>query len=528
MDKHQTPSIISICLLLLLITGGVFARPTTPQEAMLVVSGWLAGNAEPFDVPLGNLAVDVQTVTGEVGEPMYYIVRLSPSGVAIVPADDLIEPILGFTEAQNYEPNDHDPLTALITADLNRRLADAYAAGAFGRLQAQSATETQTRWGDLISKAGLAQSDLSILGLQTVSDIRVAPFLKTRWAQGDVCSSHCYNYFTPGNNPCGCVATSMAQLLYYYRQPTTGVGQHSFTIHVLGRERSASTRGGDDVGGPYRWADMVASPDCSSTVEQRKAIGALCYDVGIAIRMSYAPDGSGADGFAIVPAFKSLFGFSNGISGANNGRNIGAALAGMVNPNLDAQYPVILGITGKSGHAVLVDGYGYDQSTRAKTIYHHVNMGWAGHEDIWYNLPAIGDYDTVPVCIYNVYVEGTGEIISGRVTDASGQPLSGVAIRADLQAKRYETMTNDKGIYALAKLPSASLFAVRADKFGFTFTKQTVATGTSLDRQASAGNKWGVDFVGTRTTKGTPADVNPAEPQPSLDSTSPEAPLTAN
>ena len=233
----------------------------------------------------------------------------------------------------------------------------------------------------------------------------------------------------------------MAQLMYYHRYPAAGIGQRLFTITVLDKEQPAFTRGGDGAGGPYQWDEMVPAPDCTITAAQRQAIAALCYDAGVAVRMSYAPEGSGSDAFAVTAALKSTFAFRNGISGANNGRNVGTGLADMINPNLDAEYPVILGILGRTGHAVVADGYGYDASTRIKTLYHHVNMGWGGHEDIWYNLPDIGNYDTIPVCIYNIFPEGTGEIISGRVTDASGQPIwarpSGpTCARNDMKASR--------------------------------------------------------------------------------------------
>ncbi len=539
MRKHQTRNAILpglTCSLLLLITADVQARPTTPQEAQLAVAGWLTGNAEPFDMPLGNLVAEVQTMTGEAGEPVYYVVHLLPSGFVIVPADDLVEPILSFTNAQTYEPSAQNPLTELITADLNRRLANAYTAGtanlgpqthnsAFGSplpiglLQAaaqesgvpRSATPTQEKWNDLIGRAGSTPKELGILALPAISDVRVAPLLKTRWAQGDICSAPGYNYFTPNHDPAGCAAIAMAQLMYYYRHPDVGIGQRLFTISVLDKEQTAFTRGGDGAGGPYQWAQMVLAPDCTTTTEQRQAIAALCYDAGVAVRMNYAPDGSGSDAFAITAALKSTFGFRNAISGANNGRNVGTGLAGMVNPNLDAEYPVILGIMGASGHGVVVDGYGYDTSTRAKTLYHHVNMGWGGHEDIWYNLPDIGNYDTIPVCIYNVFPEGTGEIISGRVTDASGEPIFGATVRADLRTKRYETLTNKKGIYALAKLPSAAMFTVQANLSGLTFTKQSVGTGTSRDREASAGNRWGINFVGVRAAGSPLADASPSQ-----------------
>jgi len=522
MRKHQTSNAIFAgftCSLLLLVTTDVRARPTTPQEAQLAVAGWLTGNAEPFDMPLGNLVAEVQTVAGEGGVPVYYVVHLLPSGFVVVPADDLVEPILSFSDAQTYEPSAQNPLPALIAADLTRRLADAYTAPAAGRLQIQSATAAQERWSDLIGKAGAPPKELGILALPTISDVRVAPFLKTRWAQGDICSAPGYNYFTPNHNPAGCAAIAMAQVMYYYRYPAVGIGQRLFTITVSDKEQTAFTRGGDGAGGPYEWAAMVPAPDCTITTEQRKAIAALCYDAGVAVRMSYAPAGSGSDAFAITVALKSTFGFRNVISGADNGRNVGAGLAGMINPNLDAEYPVILGIVGASGHGVVVDGYGYDASTRIKALYHHLNMGWGGHEDIWYNLPDIGNYDTVAVCIYNIFPEGTGEIISGRVTDASGQPIWGAAVRADLRTKRYETLTNKKGIYTLTQLPSAGMFTVQASLSGLTFTKQSVETGTSRDREASAGNRWGINFVGTRAAGSPLSEEYPSESEPSEPST---------
>ena len=525
MRKHQTPNTISTgftCFLLLLVAADGWARPTTPQEAQLAVAGWLTGNAEPFDVPLGNLVADVQTMTGMAGEPVYHVVHLVPSGFVIVPADDLVEPILSFTNAQTYEPSAQDPLTALVTANVSRRLADAYAAAASGRLQIESATPAQEKWGDLIGKAGVTQKELGILALQTISDVRVAPFLKTRWAQGDICSTPGYNYFTPNHNPAGCAAIAMAQLMYYHRYPAAAIGQHLFTISVLDKEQTAFTRGGDGAGGPYQWAAMVPAPDCTTTMEQRQAIAALCYDAGVAVRMNYAPEGSGSDAFAITAALKSTFAFRNGISGANNGRNLGTGLAGMINPNLDAEYPVILGILGQTGHAVVVDGYGYDASTRIKALYHHLNMGWGGHEDIWYNLPDVGNYDTIPVCIYNLFPEGTGEIISGRVTDALGQPIWGAIVRADLRTRQYETITNKQGIYALTQLPSAGMFTVQASLSGLTFAKQSVETGTSRDREAFAGNRWGINFVGAYAPGIPLAEENPSESTPS------ELPTSAN
>ena len=70
-----------------------------------------------------------------------------------------------------------------------------------------------------------------------------------------------------------------------------------------------------------------------------------------------------------------MFQYSNAKYSYNNGNNIPLPnLYPMINPNLDSQLPVKLGInqSGNNGHAILADGYGYDTGT----MYHHLKMGW--------------------------------------------------------------------------------------------------------------------------------------------------------
>ena len=482
-------------VLFLIAATHVRARPTTSEEARQVVTGWLTGNTGPFGTQIGGDVANVETFTGDAGEPVYHVVRLKPAGFIVVPADDLVEPILTFADGQDCEPSPHDPLMTLVTADISRRIAEAYSKTS-GQIGVQSVTDAQAKWYELIGRADSARDSIGILSRQTISDIRVAPLLKTRWAQGSICSRPCYDYYTPRHYVAGCVATSMAQLMYYYRYPANGIGWHSFTISVLGDEQILYTRGGDGLGGPYRWTDMALTPNCSTTDRQREAIGALCYDTGVAVGTNYNPQGSSADAFAIAKALREVFGFSNGINGANSGDDIGSSLASMINPNLDARCPVILAITGDGGHAALVDGYGYDPSARQTTLYHHLNMGWGGYSDVWYNLPDTGNYDTVVACIYNIVVSGQGEITSGRVTDDFDRPVVGASVKASWGRNLYTASTNAKGIYALVDLPPAGTFTIEVSKPGLVFTKQTVRTGTSQNWKAAAGNKWGVDFAG--------------------------------
>jgi hypothetical protein len=198
-------------------------------------------------------------------------------------------------------------------------------------------------------------------------------------------------------------------------------------------------------------------------------------------------------------SLQNTFQYESAIEGYNydiykGWRNIGSGLNGMVNPNLDANNPVILCIFKDPSHAVLCDGYGYNSST----LYHHFNMGWSGNEDAWYNLP-IFDSDpfsnVVSNCVYNIFASGSGEIISGRVMDKEGKPIRNAEVTAQGSGGPYTTVTNSKGIYALKCLDSNSTYTITVTKSGYNFTSQSVKTGKSRNGNNISGNRWGIDFV---------------------------------
>jgi hypothetical protein len=495
---NREPTLVS-CLftaaILLSACGGplAVARTTTAEEARLAVAGWLSTDSMPLDTTLGRHILAIETYTDEDGLPIYYIVYLDPLGFVIAPADDLVEPIVAFTDGLVFDPSSQTPLGDLVTQDLTSRVKAARAASE-SQMQLFAVSDTQSKWYQLINLAQTSADDFAFMSLDSVSDVRVSPLVKSKWSQEDVCDEYCYNYYTPNHYVCGCVATAMAQLMRYNLHPKLGVGQLSFVIEIDGVRRSAYLRGGDGAGGPYSWPYMVLLPGCSTTEIQRSAIGALCYDVGVSISTSYESTGSAASILDAKKALTTTFRYTNAVTGYNEGRAIGSGLQEMINPNLDAQCPVIIGIIASSsstGHAVLVDGYGYN----ASTLYHHLNMGWSGMDDVWYNLPDVLEYNIVRACIYNVFVDHTGEIISGRVLDPQGDPIETATVIAEGSGGPYTADTNAKGIYALVGLSSSSSFTVSVTKAGFTFESQVVKTGTSRDLSNKSGNNWQIDFV---------------------------------
>jgi len=508
---------ISLLVIILLSATGAWARPTTPEEAGNMVTNWLGLEARPLGAGLGQQVKQVKSFPGPEGGPAYYVVYLNPGGLVFVHGDDLVEPIVGFLPgATAYDPSPANPLGALVGRDLAGRVLQARSLEARSLESGSTSTperrqaRAQRKWAWLAG-AGAGPEALEF-GLPNLNDERVAPFVQSRWWQSLISEDDprsCYNYYTPPyaagsrhNYVSGCVATAMAQLMRYHRHPTAGVGTESFPIKVDGVPQTRALRGGDGAGGPYKWGRMVLAPaDVEPTLAQRQAIGALLHDAGVAVNMNYTDNGSGTNTLKAAAAFTNTFGYGNAKTAYYSGRNFPEARRDrMVNPNLHAGYPVLFGITGpKGGHAIVCDGYGY----QAGTMYHHLNMGWAGSGDAWYNLPDIDSspgFDSVYRCVYNIYERGSGEIIAGRVMDSQGNPLNGAKVWVthtwDTRQYRYSrtTTTDANGIYGMAKVPADSEFLVEVEMAGYTFTPQQTRTGTSTNNTITTGNVWGLDF----------------------------------
>ena len=491
-------------LAILLLCGSLWARQMTEYEAEMVVSGWLKVNPQPLGANLGRQVRDIETFTDDADRPAYYIINLEPSGYVIVSADNRIEPIIGFTAEGAYDLSFENPLFALVTGDLGGRLGAArntYHLQSTGETQAPGGP--QAKWRRFIEIAEDSEGGFGLMSLRNPGDIRVLPLLQSQWGQKESCGDKLYNYYTPSNYPCGCVATAMAQIMLYYEYPTEPVGVHEFAIHVGGeRKQKASSRGGDGLGGPYNWSDMPLRPadNCDSLTEvQRQAIGAVCYDAGIAVEMYYDPSGSGASMSDARDAMISVFQYNSAVMGYDSDRNIHEFLPEMINPNLDAKAPVILAISDpfdpNTGHAIVCDGYGYETST----IYHHLNMGWYGADDVWYNLPNIdaagSQYTSVFGCIYNISTSSTGEIISGRVLDRDGIPVINAKVFAEPGGREpLMVLTDDRGIYALENLGSNTNYTILPAADGYVFSSQTVRTLHSDNDSTKVGNCWGIDF----------------------------------
>ncbi len=529
--RQVTQSVFSRVFLLL---GLCFAWQTmaaviTPQQSKTAVSNWLRKDARPMGAAFRGVVRDAQVFADAQGTPLFNCVNLENGGFVITSADDGIMPIVAFSGSGTFDADPRNPLWTLLNRDMPKRAARVQqGAGAALKMMAASTAPTmaadapQQAWAKLLTAPGPALKMSSGGAAQeTISDVRVAPLVQARWNQAEAGGQNVFNYYTPNNYVCGCVATATAQIMHYHRYPTASV------TPVLERKCSVDRvlTPLSMLGGVYDWDNMPAEPDWDTTETEAEAIGKLTFDLGVAFYADYTDFETGAYSYFVGKELQATFGYASAryITRYNESAGVLPFVADAVLSNLDAGYPVEFGIQGSSGgHAIVGDGYGYQEGL----LYVHLNMGWGGVEDMWYNLPTVEgrfSFSVVDDIVYNIFPDATGEIISGRVL-TNGVPVAGATViprQAGAATDLPAVQTNDKGIYWF-RVPSPNSGTVNydiqviAEEGAFTGL-QTVGVTKSISTEmdydedeqilwysfpvGSVGNRWGVDITLERTVE---------------------------
>ena len=494
------------------------AAEVTDIQAAAAVQAWMDKGVTLGRKP--RVVASCETVSTAFGTRLY-VVNLKEGGFAVTPSDDRIDPIIAFVPSgAGLVRSDNNPLWILLSRDIEARERATGASSAVKSsnrilLGAPSSSETdsseavlraQARWAELLGKSPAAGKKRLRLASATPSaptDIVVDPLVESRWCQ-DVHNNYgagngdpCYNYYTPNNYPCGCIASACGQIMRYWQWPTTSVAAKTFSCKVNGA--SASYR---MMGGYYDWSNMSLIPANGVTEENCKAIGKLTYDIGVSVGMHWAPQNSVANLYALVPRLKDTFGYANSVAAVYISGHYSYSLNELkkiVIPNCDAHAPVAMSISGDGEHAAVVDGYGYS----GDDFYIHVNFGWAGLYDAWYLPPNILDFDAIDGFVFNIFPQSTGSILSGRVFDSVHTPIKGADVTLSLGTKIIaKTTTDSNGIYAF--IADAGRYGITATVGGSSHSIDATldkTTGTRLDANglyynstASIGNSYGNDI----------------------------------
>ncbi|MBN1339989.1 MAG: C10 family peptidase [Bacteroidales bacterium] len=390
------------------IVFNVSAGEVTPGKARLVATNCYFEKAvqKGIDVEMQDLAIKEDYTIRFNETNSYYVFTFHLSGFVIVSADDVLPPVLGYSLENGYRHEDQP--------DSYRNFMQTYSdAVEFVRKnQIKQDPEIRQLWDHFLT---LTPEKIN----RSTGTKGVEPLLLCLWDQGYPYNALCpENPEGPGGHVyAGCVATAMAQVMYYWRYPLQGTGSHSYYYPPYGN--ISANFGATE----YQWEGMLTA----ITHDQPAPIAELQFHCGVGVDMMYSPNGSGAYSSDVPPALENYFGYSNDCYFTWKDDHSNSEWINMLKDNIDNGWPMYYsGFSNSGGHAFVCDGYDGD--------LFHFNFGWSGSSNGFYTLLNVGGFnsgqgavfDTYPGSGYPYYCSGSHTLnyMKGNIEDGSG-PVAG-------------------------------------------------------------------------------------------------------
>lgn len=484
-------------LTLLIVCGFAVAKPIDEATAKLVGQNFLATRttAAAFKTGLqlelavaeNSKAYNAQSSSAPIA--YYYIFNVANGdGFVIVSADDKAIPVLGYSDAVDFNPTNIAPQTAKWLEGYKTEIRSIIQSNA-----TQSA-HVATQWQELIQGKPL----------DNTIDASVSPLVQTKWDQSPYYNALCpYDAGAAQRTVTGCVATAMAQVMKFWNYPTTGTGNHSYNHSSYG------TLSANFGATSYNWGSMPNTVSSSNS-----AVATLMYHCGVSVDMNYDVAANGGSGAYVITdqspvtncaeyAFKSYFGYKTSLQGVERANYSQTQWMTLIKGELNAGRPVLYaGFGSGGGHAFVCDGYDNND-------FLHFNWGWSGAYDGYFSVNGLnpGGVGTGG---------GTGGFNSGHQAIIGIEPPSSAPVTLDLRLYSAITVNPDPIQYGQS-------FTVTLDVANYGTTSAQNFSGDYTVAVFNANN----EFVATvETMTGMSLDFNKHYTNPLVFSTNSISALT--
>ena len=374
--------ILTFILLVFSITG-VYAKHLTEQEAMeralqymnsgKAVNGRMLAPARKGSIKLSSVPVEADRI---------YAFNMENGGFIVASADSRTLPVLGYSTTGSI---DWDNMS-----DNMREWLKSY-----DEAIATLGDRTDFVDGNSTDETGTRQDRTP-----------VEPLIKTHWDQDAPYWDKVplYNGADPNykGKKCytGCVATALAQVMYFYQWPKTvpnGIPDYDISTSYLGSNKVWHMDALPPV--VFEWENMLETyikfnPETQKYDQlgdniQRNAVATLMRYCGQATTMEYSPDGSTASVYSYETALKDYFNYESVQFLTSRSSYDIDEWEKILYDEVAAGRPVLYGgFTESSGHAFICDGY--DESG-----LFHINWGWSGVGDGYFSLSVLNPYDNI-------------------------------------------------------------------------------------------------------------------------------------
>lgn len=350
---------VSIMLFIVLFSlTGAWAENVTTEQARNEALDFLMSQKTISGKPRRAPGTMPQlTLQGKVSG-LYVFNVDTDGGFVIVSNDDRTIPILGFSDSGSFDP--------ASMPDNMRAWLQGYA--------------DEIAW--LQQNNGTAKSNVS-KGRRKVgshSTTAITPLCTSTWNQGAPYNNLCPKYDGTTRSATGCVATAMAQVMYYHKWPTSATasipgyttGSYSLSVSSL----SATT---------FSWSSMKDRYTNTERGPSATAVAKLMQYCGASVQMDYGPE-SGSYTYMVAMALKTYFDYNSTTQFVSRSYYTYAKWTDLIYHELAHARPVVYG--GQSsggGHEFVCDGYKYENDTD----FFHINWGWGGKSNNYFVLSAL-------------------------------------------------------------------------------------------------------------------------------------------
>ena len=380
--------------LVFVIANVMIAAPRSVQQAQQEALQLM--NKQTANLARGQqIAAEPQLVFSKArrnaDEGAYYYVFSSGKnlGFTIVSGDDRLPAIIGYTESGDY---DADNLPANFVSFMQ-----AYQDYVDNATDAE--IEKVKRWRTMNATHG-----------------NVAPFLQSKWGQEAPYNNQCPLY-NGVNTLTGCVATAMAQVLYYYKLPIPLLE----TIPAYVTETHRFSMPAIAAGEFYDWDNMLDKYTGNETVAQKNAVAKLMLHVGCSVNMDYTPDWSAAS--ISSESLIKYFGMDKELTRLLWRKYYDLAeWDNILYQEMAEQRPVLYRgeSTTEGGHIFVIHGY--------RDGLYYVNWGWGGASDGYFDITILNPYNTTSAEV-STSADGYG---MGNCMVIGIQPDNGIADEVDM------------------------------------------------------------------------------------------------
>ena len=336
--------------------SGTKAEDVTTEQALQLAQNFLNNQQTASGKPRKAQGAQKQlTLQGKVSGLYVFNVK-DDKGFVIVSNDDRTYPILGFSETDNIDLNNiPDNMKAWLQGYAN-----------------------EIAWAQ--QRGNVAPPKSGKVGTHPTTS--VAPLCTSKWNQDTPYNNLCPTYTSwSGTEHCatGCVATAMAQVMYYHKWPAKS------TKTIPGYTCSDYTLSSLPVT-TFDWSHMKNSYSDNYTSTEATAVATLMKYCGYSVKMDYGPS-SGAYTEDVAIALREYFDYNPYTTRyVSRSSYTYANWTDLIYHEVSHNRPVSYGgLSDGGGHEFVCDGYKFESNTD----FFHINWGWGGLSDNYFVLSAL-------------------------------------------------------------------------------------------------------------------------------------------